>query len=119
MTAAAAMDWFNSRPERPGHEVMADVFRTTADKIERDPSLLAIPLANIDRWLANGHSATRRLEEWRSLVADAVTSRKGMAKLLEILRDQSADAVFFKEFSPFPGVLSSDELDQFKWTSFH
>ena len=33
-----------------------------ADKIEADPSLLDIPLANIARWLANGHSAVQRLE---------------------------------------------------------
>jgi hypothetical protein len=36
-----------------------------ANKIERDPALLRVPLENIDRWLANGHTAPHRLEQWR------------------------------------------------------
>jgi len=41
-----------------------------ADKLEQADgttreALLRIPLENIDRWLANGHTAPHRLEQWR------------------------------------------------------
>ncbi|MGI8436465.1 MAG: hypothetical protein ACR2NX_06110 [Chthoniobacterales bacterium] len=49
-----------------------------AGKIEAQPELLAIPLANIGRWLAQAHSAPHRLEQWRAL--------------LVILRDHSEEA---------------------------
>ena len=47
-----------------------------ADKLERaDPAsreaLLRIPLENIDRWLANGHTAPHRLEQWRQIILRA------------------------------------------------
>lgn len=117
--AAKSYDWFNSRTERPGHEVMADVFRFTADKIEADPGLLEIPLANIDRWLAFSQSSVKRLEQWRSIILEAKASAIGMHRLLVLLRDQSAEAVFLKEFAPFPGVLTRAEHAQFQWISAH
>jgi hypothetical protein len=81
-----------------------------ADKIEADPSLLEIPLANIARWLSQGHSAVKRLEGWRSMIQDAQTSREGMEKLLFILRDEEWESMMWKGFSPFPGILSKEEL---------
>lgn len=119
MSAAAAFAYLDSRPGRTGDEVSADRFRLIADKIEADPSLLSIPLENIERWLARGHSAVRRLEEWRGLILDARESATGMRHLLALLRDQSWEAVFLKEFAPFPGVLTSDELNRLSWTSAH
>ena len=104
---------------RTGDEVSADVFRCVADKIEADPELLEIPLANIARWLAKGHTARTRLEQWRDIVLDARDSAEGMTRLLNLLHDQSAEAVFFKEFAPFPGVLTSTELDRFSCSSAH
>ena len=44
---------------------MKTLLELDADKLERDPSLLRIPLENIDRWIANGHTAPHRLEQWR------------------------------------------------------
>jgi hypothetical protein len=119
MSATAAFAYLDSRTERTGAEVSADEFRLIADKIEADPSLLSIPLGNIERWLARGHSAVKRLEQWRVMLLDAMASRPGLSRLLTLLRDQSAEAVFFKEFAPFPGLLSKDELERFKWTSAH
>ncbi|HCN29000.1 MAG TPA: hypothetical protein DIT64_09635 [Verrucomicrobiales bacterium] len=119
MPAKTAFAYLDSRTERPGDEVSADVFRAIAVKIEADPSLLRIPLANIDRWLARGHSAVSRLEQWRAVLLSAMSSNDGLRSLLALLRDSSAEAVFFKEFSPFPGVLSSEELKRFRWTSAH
>lgn len=119
MPGLTADSWLNTRTDRPGDEVSADIFRFMADRIEAEPSLLEIPLANIARWLANGHSAVKRLEQWRTVILEAKASPAGMRKLLALLRDQSVDAVFFKEFAPTPGVLTREELARFKWTSAH
>jgi hypothetical protein len=105
--------------ERTGDEVSADRFRLIADKIEADPSLLDIPLANIARWLAQGHSARVRLEGWRTMILDARASEQGMAHLLHLLRDQDWESVLWKDFSPFPGILNQAELKKLSWTSAH
>jgi hypothetical protein len=105
--------------ERTGDEVSADRYRLIADKIEADPSLLDIPLANIARWLANGHSAVKRLEGWRRMILDAKASREGMARLLFILRDQEWESVMWKGYSPFPGILTKSERENMSWNSRH
>jgi hypothetical protein len=105
--------------ERTGDELSADRFRLIADKIEADPSLLEIPLANIARWLGNGHSAKNRLMDWRTMILHAQTSDEGMAKLLFILRDQEWESVQWKGFSPFPGILNKDEVMHLSWNSRH
>ena len=105
--------------ERTGDEVSAERYRLIADKIEADPSLLDIPLANIARWLANGHSAVQRLEGWRAMLTEAKTSRAGMQKVLDILRDEEWEAMMWKSFSPFPGILNKEELARLSWTSSH
>ncbi len=104
---------------RTGDEVKPERFALVAEKIKADPALLEIPLANIARWLARGHSAAARLEQWRAIVLQAKASDAGMSRLLDLLRDQSAEAVFFKEYAPFPGVLTPAELDLLSWTSAH
>ncbi len=105
--------------ERTGDEVSADRYRLIADKIEADPSLLDIPLANIARWLGNGHSAVKRLEAWRSMILDAKATPDGMKLVLEILRDQSWESLQWKGFSPFPGILNEEELKRLSWSSRH
>ena len=119
MSAADTFAYLDARPERPGDEVLADRFRLMAAKIEANPLLLSIPLENVERWLAKGHSAVERLTEWRAVLIEATVSEAGLAKLLELLRDQSAEAVFFKEFAPMPGILTREELDRLSWTSAH
>ena len=102
-----------------GDEISAERYRLMADKIEADPTLLEIPLANIARWLSQGHSAVKRLEGWRSMIHDAQTSREGMEKLLFILRDEEWESMMWKGFSPFPGVLTKEELARLSWSSRH
>ncbi len=87
-------------------------FRAIADKIEADPRLLSIPLANIDRWLAQGQDAPHRLEQWRGIILAARESADGMTALLRLLRDDSEDARHLKSYSPFPGILSREERDR-------
>jgi len=62
-------------------------YEAIADKIEADPEPLDIPLANIERWLKQDHSAPHRVREWRRLIAAAKHSAQGMEKLLALLRD--------------------------------
>ncbi len=80
-----------------------------ADKIEAQPDLLAIPLANIDRWLAQDHSAPHRLEQWREIILAAQASASGMARLLALLRDKGEEATHLRSFSPLAGVLTTQE----------
>ncbi len=85
-----------------------------ADKLEQaDPAarqaLLRIPHDNIDRWLANGHTAPHRLEQWREILQRAQQSPEGFTELLQLLRDPSESATHLKSFDPFPGVLTTLE----------
>ncbi len=116
MTSTVSTD---SIGERTGDTVSADRYRLIADKIEADPTLLDIPLANIARWLGNGHSAVKRLEGWRRMILDAKASREGMEKLLFILRDQDWESVMWKGYSPFPGILNKSEIARLSWNSRH
>ncbi len=77
-----------------------------ADKIEANPELLEIPLENIERWLAQNHSAPHRLEQWRKIIREAQASPAGLQRLLSILRDPGEEATHLCSFAPFPGVLS-------------
>lgn len=103
----------------PGERIAQLRFERIAEKIACDPSLLEIPLANITRWLARGHSARQRLEGWRKLLIEARDSSAGLARLVAMLRASSAEAEQWKAFSPFAGVLTRDELAGLRWTSRH
>jgi hypothetical protein len=95
-------------------EPMKTLHELVADKLERADAptreaLLRIPLDNIDRWLANGHSAPHRLEQWRQIVLCAQASHEGFRELLRLLRDRSEEPIHLKSFDPFPGVLTTLE----------
>lgn len=90
-----------------------------ADKIERDPELLEIPLRNIRRWLEAGRIGNPwALVEWRKNIEAARASADGMTSLLGFLRNDGQRARQLKSCSPFAGVLTRDERDQFTcaWT---
>lgn len=88
---------------------MKTLHELTADKLERDPTRMAIPLENIDRWLALGHSAPHRLEQWRAILLHAQASPEGFAELLQLLRDRDEATSRLREFAPFAGVLTAAE----------
>lgn len=50
---------------------------------------------------------------------EANASPQGIERLLELLRDQSWEAVFMKEFAPTPGILTDEERKRFSCTSAH
>jgi hypothetical protein len=88
---------------------MKTLHELVADKIERDPSLLRIPLENIDRWLANGHTAPHRLEQWRQIILRAQESPAEFQQLLTLLRENNPATTRLREFAPFAGVLTARE----------
>jgi hypothetical protein len=88
---------------------MKSLHELVADKLERDPSLLRIPLENIDRWLANGHTAPHRLEQWRQIILRAHESQAGLEELLDLLRATDEAAARLKDFAPFAGTLTREE----------
>ena len=94
-------------------------FCLIADKIAADPSLLAIPLDNIQRWLGNGHWAKRELTTWKGWIEAAQTDAAALQHLLDLLRDDGEESRDWKGFSPFPGVLNKKERQQTQWTSRH
>ncbi len=90
-----------------------------ADKIERQPELLEIPLANIERWIAMDRLGdVRPLIQWREMIERAQASSEGFAELLAFLRDDGEEARYLKSCSPFPGVLTKEERRKFScaWT---
>jgi hypothetical protein len=80
-----------------------------ADKIERDPSLIRIPLANIERWLAHGHTEPHRLVQWREVLLRAQSDPEGLRALLDTLRAKSGEAARLCDFDVFPGVIDIQE----------
>ena len=91
---------------------MKSLHDLVADKLERDPSLLRIPLENIDRWIARGHTAPHRLEQWRQIILRAQQSAEGLRELLALLRDGSEETQRLRDFAPFAGVLTTQERRQ-------
>lgn len=79
-------------------------FCRIADRIESEPGLLRIPLANIERWINAGHSSRQRLEGWQKKIEAAMCSPSEFEALTRLLRDPSPDAVQWKGFSPFAGI---------------
>jgi hypothetical protein len=89
-------------------------FEAIARKIEADPTLLRIPLENIERWLANGHTAPHRLREWQNIILRATEPGNpgGLTELLRLLRAQDESSLHLKSFDPFPGILTSKERQE-------
>lgn len=88
---------------------MKTLLQRAADKLEREPALLRVPLENIDRWIANGYTAPHRLEEWRRIILRAQASDEGFAELLAMLRGDDPAHERLKDFEPFAGVLTAAE----------
>lgn len=84
-----------------------------AEKIEKNPDLLAIPMRNLERWLQTRSDGLGKLREWKEMIEAAQTDRNALSSLLNLLRDDSEEARALKSYSPFPGILNSEEVDRF------
>ncbi len=92
------------------HDLVADKLEQAAPTARA--ALLRIPLDNIDRWLANGHTAPHRLEQWRQIILRSLATPDGFQELLNLLRDPCERSQRLRDFAPFAGVLSSGERRQ-------
>ena len=119
MSTTETLDWIYSRTEPTGAQMAPAMYRFIADKLEADPALLQIGLDNIARWLAQGHDAVKWFGQWRALILEAQASPAGLKKLLDLMRDESWEAMYFKEFEPFCGVMTPEERRQFLCSSAH
>src|SRR6476660_7870673 len=98
-------------PESQDRPVLSDFLaHAVADKLEADPSLLRIPLANIDRWLNQGVlSSPNWSNRWRDLLERATRDPASLSSVLIILRADTEGARRWRDFSPFAGVLNAEE----------
>ena len=101
-----------TRSRKSQFAVMKTLHDLVADKLEREPALLRIPLENIDRWIAHGHTAPHRLEQWRQIILRAGQSPDGFRELLALLRDRSEATERLRDFAPFAGILTAAERRQ-------
>ena len=89
------------------HDLVADKLEQAGE--EARAALLRIPLQNIDRWIANGHTSPHRLEQWRQIILHAQKLPHGFQELLVLLRDRSQATERLRDFAPFAGVLTAAE----------
>ena len=89
------------------HDLVADKLEQASPETRQ--ALLRIPLENIDRWIANGHTAPHRLEQWRAIVLRAQQAPEGFHELLTLLRDKAESAGRLLDFAPFAGILTAAE----------
>jgi hypothetical protein len=89
--------------ERPGY------WELVAEKLQRTPESLSVAEENIDRWLAEDHSAPQRLLQWKALVQAARVEGEGFARLLRVLGSSDPESARLRDFDPFAGILTREE----------
>lgn len=75
-----------------------------ARRIDRDPSLLGVALANLDRWKVQRQGLLPpALAEWEAILA------RPWPEIATLLCEQSERAVRLRQSTPFAGVLTPAE----------
>jgi hypothetical protein len=78
-----------------------------AQKISRDPDLIAKAKANLERWIANSEDPPPQyLHEWQEIL------NRPWPEIAEIITSMSEEATRLRSSSPFAGMLTADERDQ-------
>lgn len=77
--------------------------RAIADKLRRDPSLIQVALANIDRWSLQNSRSQPYWDAWRELL------RGPLDVLLPLLVQESDRMTVLRQATPFAGILSPQE----------
>ena len=83
-----------------------------AEKLARQPELLAVARGNCARWLGEGHSAPQRLRAWDEVLAAAEQNETGRRRLQEVLAGANEADERLREFHPFAGILTREERRQ-------
>jgi hypothetical protein len=86
------------------------LWNALADRVEAAPECLALPLANIERWLARGRIQAAPLLEWRRRLEAAKADPHSFQALITWMRANNHDSEPLKSCSPFPGLLTDAEL---------
>lgn len=77
--------------------------RMIADKLRRQPELLQIPRANLERWIARGGRSLPHLRRWQELLAGP------FEQLLERIQEDNEEMRDLRQSTPFAGVLEPRE----------
>lgn len=97
------------------HQELERVYREMdkriSQKIRENPSLLEIPRSNLKRWISDERSLGRvspGLQEWNEIF-----STHSVDEILRILDDDSEESDRLRHSSPFCGILTEEERQEF------
>ena len=91
-------------PHRHIDEVSLAYHTEIASRIERDPTLVKVAIANLDRWRELKGYEERGCVEWRRILSELNT-----ADLVSILRSRSEESKRLRQSTPFTGILTQAE----------
>ncbi len=90
-------------------DALPSLWELLANKLSAQPELLAVARKNCARWLREGHSGARRLEEWDALLAGAQATEAGFARMRGVLLGDDEAGALLREFHPQAGILTREE----------
>lgn len=98
-----------------GHELQdrtsMALARAIVARLDMDPSLLDIARQNLERWTVRNADSPHLLacyREWEAILV------KGLDAVREVLLSESDEGQRLRQNSPFPGVLSPQEVWEIK-----
>ena len=94
----------SNNPHRHIDEVSLAYHTEIANRIERDPTLVSVAIANLARWLERKGYEERGCAEWRQILSELDTS-----DLVLLLKSSSEESKRFRQSSPFTGILTQAE----------
>lgn len=77
--------------------------RAIAAKLRRQPELLSIAWANLDRWAPTAGRSSPYLDRWRAIL------EKPIEEITALIEEDSEQMTAMRQSSPFAGVLSPKE----------
>jgi len=80
--------------------------RAIAEKLRKNPRLLAVAGENIRRWRRQGVDVTA-FSEWEAIL------ERGVEETVRVLTDPSEEAARLRQSTPFTGVLTPKERRRF------
>jgi len=92
-------------------QVSLELGRRVAERMRRQPEVVAIAQANLLRWLrinASAPSLLRCYAEWRQILAQPVE------EICDLLCSETEEARRLRQNSPFAGVLTPKEVWEIK-----
>ncbi len=84
--------------------VNLEMCRVIAKKIRRNPRLMRIPRANLQRWREKNRGLARAQREW-----EMILKRHPVGRVLEILTQDNDEGQRLRQSDPFVGILSEKE----------